>query len=86
MEKCISRDLVKQNLYSDNNYSSFTCYLIASSMILLKHDFILQVVNPNYGSIWKSTQILQEIKKTLTNINSQNGYFCNGYSVVVAKK
>lgn len=51
MEKCISRDLVKQNLYSDNNYSSFTCYLIASSMILLKHDFILQVVNPNYGSI-----------------------------------
>jgi hypothetical protein len=63
MEKCISRDLVKQNLYSDNNYSSFTCYLIASSMILRKHNFILQVVNPNYGSSWKSTQILQEIKK-----------------------
>jgi hypothetical protein len=28
----------------------------------------------------------KKLKKTLTNINSQNGYFCNGYSVVVAKK
>jgi hypothetical protein len=31
-------------------------------------------------------KLLQEIKKTPTNINSQSGSFCNGYGIVIAKK
>jgi hypothetical protein len=31
-------------------------------------------------------KLLKEIKKTPTNINFESGSFCNGHSIVVAKK